>query len=182
MYRIKLNYSLCIALFIALFAGVACNKIEDLLRFSFKDSVEFTIPSQSIITNVPVKIASPEVQTSSQQAFSNNNTQAKYVKTASLQAMKLTITVPQDQTFSFLNEIKIYMSAADQPEVLLASRTNIPATIGNELELEVTGENLKPYIQGDSYSIRTEVRVDEVTTREITIKADMTFSVTADVF
>lgn len=159
-----------------------CEKVEDLARFSFHDTANITIPSQGIISAGFLKIPSPEVQTSSQQAFENNNTQAKYVKEAKLTALTLSITAPQSQSFSFLNEIMLYISAPGQEEVLIASKTNIPNTVGRELILDVTNVNLKPYIQGDTYSIRSEARVDEVTTQEIKIQADMHFSVTADVF
>lgn len=159
-----------------------CDKIEDLLRFSFNDSAEISIPSQRVLPTGFLRIPSPEVQTSSQQAFANNNTEAKYVKEAILTELKLNITSPQTQTFSFLNEIKIYISAPDQPEVLIASKTDIPSTVGRELILDVTGTNLKPYVQGDSYTIRSEVKLDEATTEEVKIVADMTFSVTADIF
>lgn len=171
---------LIFAALLVTFAG--CEKIEDLLRFNFSDSAEISIPAQNILPTGFLRIPSPEVQTSSQQAFANNNTEAKYVKEAILTELKLTITSPQTQTFSFLNEIKIYLSAPDQPEVLIASKTNIPATVGNELLLDVTGTNLKPYVQGDSYVIRTEAKLDEATTQEMKIRADMQFSVTAEVF
>ncbi len=165
-----------------LFSVSGCEKVEDLLRFSFHDTADITIPSQSFISTGLLKIPSPEVQTSSQQAFENNNTQAKYVKEAKLTALTLSITSPQGQTFSFLNEIKLYISAPNQPEVLVASKSNIPNTIGRELVLDVTNVNLKPYVQGETYSIRSEAKVDEVTTQEIKISADMHFSVTAEVF
>ena len=159
-----------------------CGKIEDMIRFNFKDTAKITIPSQSPISTGFLKILSPEVQTSSKQAFENNNTQAKYVKEATLTELKLTITAPQDQTFSFLNEINLYISAPNQPEVLIAYKANIPATIGKELLLDVTNVNLKPYIKGDSYSIRSEAKIDEVPTQEINIDANMTFNVAAEVF
>ncbi len=159
----------------------ACEKIEDMLRFDFHDKAEITIPSQGLISTDILTIPSPEVQTSSQQAFANNNTEAKYVKEATLTALTLNITSPDNQTFSFLNEIKIYISAPDQEEVLVAFKTAIPANVGQELQLEVSNTNLKPYIEGDSYTIRTEAKIDEVTTQEVTIEADMHFSVTADV-
>ncbi|EMR02201.1 hypothetical protein [Cesiribacter andamanensis] len=182
MIRTKLSGPLHIVSLILLVWLSGCEKVENLLRFTFNDSVEITIPSQSLISNVPIKIASPEVQTSSQQAFANNNTQAKYVKEAKLKSLELTISSPQDQTFSFLNEIKIYISASGQPELLLASKENIPASAGRQLSLDVSQANLKPYIQGDAYTIRTEAVIDEVLTREVKITADLAFAVTADVF
>jgi hypothetical protein len=182
MYCIKLKSGCGIVVLAALLLTAGCGKVEDLLRFTFNDSVEITIPSQSLISHVPITISSPEVQTSSQQAFATNNTQAKYVKEAKLKSMRLSITSPQDQTFSFLNEIKIFISAADAPEVLLAFKTDIPSEVGSELLLNVTDVNLKPYIQGDAYTIRTEAIVDEVITREVKIRADLSFAVTATVF
>jgi hypothetical protein len=182
MYCIKLKSFCGIVALLALLLAVGCSKVEDLLRFTFSDSVEITIPSQTLVSHIPITISSPEVQTSSQQAFANNNTQAKYVKEAKLKSMRLSITTPEDQTFSFLNEIKLYISTANEPELLLAYKTNIPSNVGSELILEVADVNLKPYIQGDAYTIRTEAVLDEVITREVKIRADLSFSVTANVF
>jgi hypothetical protein len=182
MIKNKISTTLCIAGLLLLVLSAACEKLEDLIRFKFEDSADIVVPSQTVISTGFLKIPSPEVQTSSKQAFENNNTEAKYVKDARLTELKLTITAPQNQTFSFLNEIKIYISAPNQDEVLIASKTDIPASVGRELYLDINSTNLRPYIQGESYSIRTEVKVDEVTSQEIHIKANMAFSVTADVF
>lgn len=177
--KISTTLFLMLVLLVSILTG--CEKLEDMIRFNFQDTAEIVIPSQTFISTGFLKIPSPEIQTSSKQAFANNNTEAKYVKEAKLTELKLSITTPQSQTFSFLNEIKIYISAPNHPEVLIASKTNIPATIGRELLLDVQDVNLKPYIQGESYSIRTEAKVDEVNSQEVKIIADMHFSVTADV-
>ena len=182
MNKNKLFTTPLLAVFLLALMMSGCEKVEDMIRFTFRDSAEISIPSQNFISTGFIKIPSPEIQTSSQQAFANNNTQAKYVKEAKLKELKLTITAPASQTFSFLNEIKIFISAPNQPEVLIASKTNIPSSIGRELLLDVTNVNLKPYVQGDSYTIRSEAKVDEVTSQEVNITADMTFSVTAEVF
>ena len=182
MIKNKKITTLLLTVVLISFFSAACDKIEDLLEFSFEDNAEIVVPSQTIISTGILNLPSPEVQTSSQQAYKNNNTDAKYVKTAKLTKLKLTITSPQNQTFAFLNEIKIYIKAPGQSEVMIASKSNIPDNIGNELLLDTSGANLKPYIQGDSYSIRTEVKVDKVTSQEIRINANMHFAVTADVF
>ena len=168
---------------LSLIAGVtACEKVEDLVRFTFKDTAKITIQSQGIISTGLLKITSPPIQTSSKQAFSQNNTEAKYVKEAKLTELKLTITAPQSQTFSFINSIKIYISASGQEEVLIASKDNIPNDAGKQILLDVANVNLRPYIQQDSYSIRTEAVIDEIPTENVNIDADMSFTVTANVF
>lgn len=183
MKRHKLLRTPLLLLLLMLTSLAGCDKVEDLIRFNFTDTAEIIIPVQNILpTGNMIKISTPAVQTSSQQAFEQNNTNVKYVKEAKLSALKLNIKAPENQTFSFLNEIKIFISAEGQQEVLIASKTNIPNTVGKEIDLVVTGVDLKPYIKGSSYNIRTEATVDEAPTQEIKIDALMTFNVTADVF
>ncbi len=169
-------------LVITLFFLTACNigdKINDAINFSFNNTTEFSIPSAAII-NTPIDIPTPDIKSSSQQAFENNNTSASLVKEITLEKLTLTITNPSSRDFSFLKSIQIYISTNNNNEVLLAENMDIGANPASPLSLETQGVNLKQYVTEDSYNLRYEVVTKEATGSATDIKADMTFKVTAD--
>ncbi len=163
------------------FALFSCEAIEDLIKFDYQEQIAFSVPPTTLGL-VPV-INTPQVDANSSSSFENNNTQAKYVKSAFLTDLTLKIDEPSDETFSFLNEIEIYIEAEGQERVLIASKYNIGPDVGSELVLDAeSSTELKPYISGNSYTIDVKAKVDETTNKEIKITSDMTFRVTADVF
>lgn len=166
---------LCIACITLLFS---CNKIDDLLTFRIKHQNTIVLESSIPIAS-PLEIITPDIETNSNQEFQNNNTRADLVKDVKLESLKLTITDPEDKTFSFLKSIKIYISADGVPEIELASQENINSTT-NTLDLETTNEKLDPYVKASSYNLRTAVVTKETLTSDVSVRANLTFKVTAE--
>jgi hypothetical protein len=180
MIRLKFSGLKMLAVLVG-FALFSCEAIEDLIKFDYQEQIAFSVPPTTLGL-VPV-INTPQVDANSSSSFENNNTQAKYVKSAFLTDLTLKIDEPSDETFSFLNEIEIYIEAEGQERVLIASKYNIGPDVGSELVLDAeSSTELKPYISGNSYTIDVKAKVDETTNKEIKITSDMTFRVTADVF
>lgn len=170
------------ALLLAVFSLLAsCEKLNELATFNISNTSSITIQANSGI-NIPFDIPSPEIRSSSEQAFKNNNTRAELVDEATLQSMDLKITAPAGQTFDFLNETEIYIKAEGLDEVLLASQYNIPETVGNSLSLESSGVNLREYIKKETYSIQTRIVTDKVINRDIDMDIQMKFRIKAEVF
>jgi len=170
-------------LFIGFLLFSGCNiqeTIDDIATFNISNSAEFTIPSASGI-NLPIDVATPDVNTSSQQSFENNNTRADLVENVNLTDLTLTITNPGDRTFSFLKSLEIYISNDTEGSTLIAEIQDIPENVGSELELETTGANLDEYIKEDSYSLEFEAVTDETTNSETDMTAEMVFEVRAKV-
>lgn len=166
---------------ILFFTLIACEKIDKLTTFNIHHDTSFTIPGQKTVVSL-ISLPSPEVKTSSQQTFANNNTSAKLVEEVSLNELMLTVTAPENGNFDFLNSISVYISAEGEKEVLLASKTNIPETGSKTILTETTNVNLKPYLVKENYSIRTEAKTDKILEHDLDIKIDMTFKVRAGVF
>jgi hypothetical protein len=90
------------------------------------------------------------------QDFQNQGVTKEQVSSARLQSLSLKILSPADQDFSFLDTLEFYAKTGDQ-EVLVASKRNI-SSLGLKapnpvLELDVTGEELQPFITAPSMSI-----------------------------
>ena len=158
--------------------NTSCKKIKKTTTFSILDSTEFIIPASTQL-NVPVEINTREVTTSSSQYFSDNKTNAALVKDIKLSALRLNITDPTGETFSFLKSIKIYIYGNGQPEVLMASKEDITNDASNPLDLETGNAKLDAYIKSNAYSLRYELVTDEIFSNDITIQTNLTYSVTA---
>jgi LysM repeat protein len=158
----------------------SCDAVDDLLSFNISNSTSIKIPSTSPI-NLPSEIITPEVTTNSSAEFENNKTKANLVKDVKIRSLKLSISDPSDKTFTFLKSIHIYISTTDSDEIELAYMDNISATT-NMIDLTCTDARLDKYIKADKYKIRTKVTLKETLTKDVTVKADMKFRVTADPF
>lgn len=159
---------------------VSCSVVDQLLTFTISNQTSFKIAS-GFPLNLATEIITPDVTTNSSAEFQNNNTKADLVKDVRIKELKLTITDPTDKTFSFLKSIHLYISTDTNDEIELAYLDNINST-ANALNLTVSPERLDKYIKAPSYKIRTKAVIKETLTKDITVKADMKFKVTADPF
>ena len=98
-----------------------------------------------------------------------------------LKELKLTITDPSDKSFTFLKSIHLYISTDANDEIELAYSDQINAT-SNTIKLICTSEKLDKYIKAPSYKLRTKAVIKETITKDVTVKSDMKFRVTADPF
>lgn len=150
------------------------------VEFDMSFSSEVEIPSSSGL-NLPFNLFTPAIETNSESTFGINNTNKELVETVNLTSMNLTITSPNDQRFDFLDEITIYIEADGLDEIQIAYAENIPENIGNELELTVTGNNLRDYIVEEEFTLRVKTVTDQTINEDIEIDVDSEFHVTADV-
>ncbi|WP_125719270.1 hypothetical protein [Flavobacterium ustbae] len=158
----------------------SCNAVDELLTFTISNNASIKIQSTSPI-NLPSEIITPEVTTNSSAEFENNKTKASLVKDVKIRSLKLSIIDPLDKTFTFLKSIHLYISTANSEEIELAYQDNINVS-SNTIDLICTDNRLDEYIKADSYKIRTKVTLKETLTKDVTVKAEMKFKVTADPF
>ncbi|WP_347157409.1 hypothetical protein [Pontibacter chitinilyticus] len=159
-------------------AGIACNKIDDLLTFYINQDeeikVEATFPLGQVVPLTPVTVT-----TNSEETFKNNKTRAELVKDVTLQQLELTITDPQNENFNFLKGIELYISSEQQGETKIAYLDEVPQNV-RTLQLKLTNAKLDEYIKGDAYTIRTKAVLAKPIASDIAINAGMRFKVTAD--
>ncbi|MFD2938840.1 hypothetical protein [Flavobacterium notoginsengisoli] len=170
---------IALTVFLSIFLS-SCNTVDDLLSFNISNSTSIKIQSTSPI-NLPSEIITPEVTTNSSAEFENNKTKASLVKDVKIRSLKLSIADPSDKTFTFLKSVHLYISTTNSDEIELAYQDNINVST-NTIDLICTDKRLDQYIKADSYKIRTKVTLKETLTKDVTVKADMKFRVTADPF
>lgn len=159
---------------------ISCSVVDKLLTFTVSNQTTFKIAS-GFPLNLATEIITPDVTTNSSAEFQNNNTKADLVKDVKLTELKLTITDPTDKTFSFLKSIHLYISTDANDEIELAYLDNINS-MTNTLNLICTSQKLDKYIKASTYKIRAKAVIKETVTKDITVKSDMKFRVTADPF
>lgn len=159
---------------------IACSEVDKLLTFTISEETSFKIGMGTSL-NTPFEVPTPDVTTNSSAEFKNNNTRADLVKNVKLKELKLTITDPVDKTFSFVKSVHMYISTNSSDEIELAYQDNISST-SNTINLTCTSQKLDNYIKASSFKIRTSVTTKETLSKEVTVKANMNFEVTADPF
>lgn len=165
---------------ICLISFVACKDLEKLTEFTLNYSSSVTIPKSTGL-DLPVILPTPNMETNSESEFAVNDTRKDMVEEIILTGLDMTITSPDDQTFSFLESIKVSIAAEGLPEVEVAYQENVAATTGDKLLLETTNQNLREYIIKDKFNLRVETVTDEALSRDTKIKIDSRFFVNARV-
>ena len=165
-------------LFLLFLIPVSLSSCKKITEFRIKDSSEFTVPKTASL-GVPLFIDTMSVSTSSAFEFKSNGTDTKHIKNIRLDQLRLTITNPSGQTFSFLESIHLYIYAEGLPEVEIAYLDNIPNTVGNTIDLVTTGAELDEYIKKDAYKLRVKTETDELLSQDVTIQSEMSFLVRA---
>lgn len=171
-------------IFLALMAfGISSCELFDKatkVEFDMDFVSQVEVPASSGL-NLPFDLFTPEVETDSEAKFGVNNTKKELVESVMLTSMNLTITSPSSQRFDFLDEITVYIKADGLDEIQIAYAENIPDNIGTELELTVTGNNLKDYIAKDDFTLRVNTITDKTINEKVKIDVDSKFHVIADV-
>ncbi|MHA4844962.1 hypothetical protein ACX0G7_12395 [Flavitalea antarctica] len=165
----------CLLLFS--FGFASCKKLSNLLTFEISNSENIKIPASGILT-VPI-ISPVPVTMNSEESFENNNTRANLVKDVVLKKLTLTITDPAAENFNFLKSIRIYIGTDNNDKVPLASLDNIPMGVST-IELISDNSKLDKYVKASSYKLYTEVEIKSNITKELNVRADSKFKVTAD--
>ena len=156
---------------------LGCKKLNELLTFDINSSENITIPASTLIS-VPI-ISPVPVTVNSQESFENNNTKANLVKDVILKKLTLTITNPATENFNFLKSIELSIGTDDDDKIPLASLNNIPVNV-SAIELISSNSKLDKYIKASSYTIYTQVKLRSNVTKELTVRANSRFIVTAD--
>ena len=157
----------------------SCTKLLDsLTTFRFTRNATFFMPSAATL-GVPINVNSTEVLTSHENEFSNNNTSIEKVDYIKVVAMNLQIISPTTGIFNFLKSIKLNISADGLPDKVIAEKMDIQDEGLKKLDIDVSADDLKPYLTGEKYKLKIEAITDEVLLSDYDIKTEATFEVKA---
>ncbi|WP_289061290.1 hypothetical protein [uncultured Zobellia sp.] len=158
----------------------SCDKLDELTKFDLDYTTQVTIPSTAGI-DLPFEIFTPDVETNSESEFEVNDTRKDLIEEIKLTKLELEITSPDDSDFSFLESLKVYISAEDLDEIMIASKDEIEETVGDVLDVDVIDVDLKDYIKKDKFNLRLETVTDEAMSTDHEIDVNSTFFVDAKI-
>ena len=165
---------------ICLVVLAACQDLEKLTEFNMNYSSSISIPKSTGL-DLPLIVPTPDMETNSESEFAVNDTRKDMVEEIILTGLDMMITSPDNQTFSFLESIQVFIVADDLPEVEIAHQENVAANSGSKLSLETTGQDLKEYIIKDKFNLRVKTVTDEALSHDTDIKINSRFFVNARV-
>jgi len=169
------------SIFAALFCILnSCKKVDQFTQFNMDFDNQIIIPS-TVGINLPINILTPEMETNSESTFELNDTRKDLIEEIRLTSLTLSLQSPNGADFSFLESISIYMNAQDLPEVEIAWSENIPESIGNQISLNVSGNDFKEYIKKDQFSLRVNTITDEIITADHTINISSSYFIDAKI-
>ena len=142
---------------------------------------ETVIVESSMPINTPFNIMTLDVETNSESTFEVNDTRKDLIEEIKLTTLTLTINMPTDADFSFLESINVFISAEDLEEVEIAFKDSIPEDIGNSINLETIRIDIKEYIKKDNFNLRLSTVTDEILTRDHEIDVHSVFYVDAKI-
>ncbi|NHF61038.1 hypothetical protein FK220_016925 [Flavobacteriaceae bacterium TP-CH-4] len=165
---------------LCVFLLFACDKIDDLTKFDMDYDSSVVIESAANI-NLPFDVVTPDVETNSESEFAVNDTRKDLIEEIKLKSLRLNITSPDNQDFSFLKSVEIFISAEGLEEVPIAAITEVPEDIGSLLELDTSDRDIKEYIKKDKFNLRLNTVTDEVLTSDCYIDVKSVFFVDAKI-
>lgn len=157
-----------------------CKKLDKLTQFNM-DYDRDIVYSAGLPVNLPFNISSPDMFTNSEQEFAINDTRKDLIESIKLTDLKLTITSPAGKTFSFLKDVRIYISAPSLPEVEIANKLNIDNSVGDELKPTIFDAELQDYIKADKFMLRVAGTTDEILTTQVNVHVYSNFFVDAKI-
>lgn len=132
----------------------AKDKIDELTEFDIPYTNDAVIPSTSFtntqVVTAPIDIKTPDIPTNSSANFSSNKTTGDLV--SEIKMTKLAISVTSGN-LDFVKSVSIYINASGLSETLIASKSVVPTGQTN-VELDMTGTNIKEFIKKDNFSFR----------------------------
>ena len=145
-------------------------------RFSIVEVMEFKIPSILGI-NLPIQVPFIDVAIDFETAAENTNPYIGVVRNIKLTDFILEITSPANQSFTFLNEMIVYISADNLPEIALAHHFNVDDNIGSVMHLVTEAGFIDDYVKSESFDLRMEIVADEILAADLTISGEWVLDV-----
>lgn len=128
---------------------------------------------------VPFSLNTPEIVTNSEFEFEANNTRADKVERINLKELRLDITSPNGETFSFLNSVEIYISSPNHSERKVAFKESIPAGVGTQLICDLVDVELQDFVKDEKFTLRLVTVTDETIPQDVTVEVYTNFRVKA---
>jgi len=157
-----------ILLAIALTGAYSCSKLKH-IKFTNTFTAHLTVPANSVVDQ-ETTVFSDDVSTDVQKVMNDNSTTKDAVNTIKAEDVTLVITAPDAQTWDYVKDIHIYLSAPNIKEAEVAFKQNINEN-GKELKLTVRDIELKDYFLSETFKIRATATLQKAITEDVKVDA-----------
>lgn len=161
-------------------SGAGCRKIDKFTKFKISYEESVTVPS-SLGINLPFKMATPDIPSNTEAVFSINDTRKDLIEKIQLSTLKIKVKNPVNGDFSFLKSVEILISANGLSDTKIAWKDPVADDAGNEIWMDVSGADLKDYINKDSFSLKINIVTDEIISTDHEIGVFAEFNVDAKI-
>ncbi|TSD64787.1 hypothetical protein FFF34_012875 [Inquilinus sp. KBS0705] len=142
---------LFLALLLFVFAG--CGTMQSIIKSSFPYTATLVIPASAATGTA---LTATSIGNSFDQNFTKDGNNGSRINEVRIVSAKMEATVPSDYNIGNLVSAKIYMSKPNgDGEVMVASRSDIGANVGNNIVLDIDNSNfLDQLVREKSVRIR----------------------------
>jgi hypothetical protein len=166
-------------LFIFIYVSFAfgCNKDRKGISFSMEYNEQFSIENGSPL-QLPIRILLPPTASHAEATFAQNDTRADKITSIRLEQLVLELQKPENEDFSFLEEMQLFISTKELPELLLAEKKNIQNNT-RSLRLDTSKEDFKEYIKSGEYTLRVRTVIKRTFSNKMDLSANIIFKASA---
>lgn len=158
-----------ILLFSLIILSFSCKKFDKKTQFEFEIEQEVTIPS-TVGIQVPFNIPTYDVNTTIDHQLEIHNKRKKKIEHIYLTNLETDILSPSTQTFNFLKDITIQLSASGLPKIKIAEATNLQNQNLKALTIPTIQDlDLADYIKQNKIDITVDVTTDETIFTDVKI-------------
>ena len=159
-------------------AGIltGCATVQSIVRSTFPYTATLLVPASSRINT---SLSATSQASSFDQIFTGQGSNTDAVKDIRIASAKIDASNPSNQNMGVFKSIRMYLSRGDSSsEIMVASRDDIGASVGNSIMLDIDNSRLlDDYIQGSTVRIRMEYVLRDALNTDVSVRASLGFTV-----
>jgi hypothetical protein len=154
-----------------------CATLQSIIRSTFPYTATLIIPATS---RTGITLSATSSASSFDQIITGQGSNTGQVKEIRIASAKITASNPTSQNLGVFSRVRIYLSRTDDSrEVLVASRNDVSANVGNNLVLDIDNSSfLDDIVKGATVRIRMEYVLRNTLNTDVSIRVSLGFSST----
>ncbi|HEY0898086.1 MAG TPA: lipoprotein [Sphingobacteriaceae bacterium] len=152
-----------------------CSTIQSIVRSTFPYTATLIIPASA---RTGTTLSATSQASSIDQVFKGDGNANTRVEQMRITSAKIEAVNPSSQSMGAFQSVKLFLSRSDSSEeIMVASRTDISASTGNNLVLDVNSSRfLDEYLKGSGIKIRMEYVLRNQLNADASVRAALSFS------
>lgn len=145
-----------VLLVLSIFLLTSCKLIDGWTHFEIKYSSAVKLP-QDLEVNKSEDVYPDQIAADLEGEVESEGYNPDKIESVELTDLKLTIDAPSGVDFSFLTSAELFMSAGDIAEQRVAWKDEVPAGVGNTLDMSTSSKDLKNFLKQEVVTLRLNI-------------------------